>query len=57
MATKQLTFQIQGEFITQFAREKLTQEHDLPKALKVLSSGLLTNETDHPNEKRLLRCL
>lgn len=57
METKQLTFQIQGEFITQFAREKLTQEHDLPKALKVLSSGLLTNETDHPNEKRLLRCL
>ena len=53
METKQLTFQIQGEFITQFAREKLTQEHDLPKALKVLSSGLLTNETDHPNEKRL----
>lgn len=57
MSAKQLTFQIQGEFITKFAREKLTKEHDLPKALKILSDCLLSNETDHPHEKRLLRCL
>lgn len=57
MSAKQLTFQIQGEFITKFAREKLNKEHDLPKALQILSDCLLSNETDHPHEKRLLRCL
>lgn len=57
METTQLAFRIQGEFITKFAREKLTEEHDLPKALQILSECLMSDETEYPNEKRLLRCL
>ena len=55
--TTHLSFRVQGEFITQFAKQKLQEDHDLAYALRILGDCLRTEDTDYANEKRLLNCL
>lgn len=53
--SKQLQFSIQGEYITNIAREKAIYEGNIPKAIEILIGCLYTQEI--PFEKRLLYCL
>lgn len=50
-----LHFAIEGEFITQLAREKLFQEKDLAGAIRILRSATCSNDVD--SDDQLMLCL
>lgn len=53
--TKMLHFTIQGEFITNMAREKLYVDKDLDSAIRILRSSLVSDELD--SDEQLMLCL
>lgn len=53
--TRKLHFTIQGEFITNMAREKLYVDKDLDAAIRILRSSLVSDELD--SDEQLMLCL
>lgn len=51
---RELHFTIEGEFITELARRKLTENHDLNAAVEILESALITDQLDELEKTGLI---
>lgn len=51
---RELHFTIEGEFITELARRKLTEDYDLNAAIAILESALITDQLDELEKMGLI---
>lgn len=51
---RELHFTVEGKFVTNLARQKLTEGHDLNAAVKLLESALVTNQLNELEKSGLI---